>query len=314
MLDSDIYRKHLLKSWGFSFPILVYDKYCNHTALLSECFSVASENLNFEIKTLLTEKERNAFQALYMNLPQILTDMIGELNCLLELRSQMVLFPADTSTQTVKNAFGKLKRPGFKGGRFTERGEQLLNKIEKPLSMELRNQLLSFDSSFMSNDQLRLDFFICVMRQVWSSPKKQTALPGLLARLGIKESDAISTDRMFPYFVYHQIAICSIIMSTDSQYRISFLRIPLRANYEFIFTDNPVIDFCGESKLSETHDNNRFLWVISPTLAVMISNNADGESRFVTEEEVVRYNALLFKKATRYVVLNKDHDFLPSCS
>ena len=180
--------------------------------------------------------------------------------------------------------------------------------------MELRNQLLSFDSSFMSNDQLRLDFFICVMRQVWSSPKKQTALPGLLARLGIKESDAISTDRMFPYFVYHQIAICAIIMSTDSQYRISFLRIPLRANYECIFTDNPVIDFCGESKLSETHDNNRFLWVISPTLAVMISNNADGESRFVTEEEVVRYNALLFKKATRYVVLNKDHDFLPSCS
>lgn len=152
------------------------------------------------------------------------------------------------------------------------------------------------------------------MRQVWSSPKKRTVLAGFLARLGIKESDAISTDRMFPYFVYHQIAICSIIMSTDSQYRISFLRIPLRANYEFIFTDNPVIDFCGESKLSETHDNNRFLWVISPTLAVMISNNTEGKSRFVTEEEVAMYNALLFKKATRYVISNKDHDFLPSCS
>lgn len=314
MLGSDIYWDHLIESFGCDPAVLVYDKYYGTIGLLNERFPVAFERFNFVINHLLTEEEKSVFRALYTDLPSILTESIAELDCSLELRSQVNSFFANLSKPKAKNGRSTARKSSTRGKVFTERGEQLLNKIEKPLSMELRNQLLSFDSSFMSNDQLRLDFFICVMRQVWSSPKKQTALPGLLARLGIKESDAISTDRMFPYFVYHQIAICSIIMSTDLQYHISFLRIPLRANYEFIFTDNPVIDFCGESKLSETHDNNRFLWVISPTLAVMISNNADGESRFVTEEEVVRYNALLFKKATRYVVLNKDHDFLPSCS
>lgn len=118
---------------------------------------------------------------------------------------------------------------------------------------------------------------------------------------------------MFPYFVYHQIAINSIVMSTSSQYHLSFLRIPKGAEYRFIVTDHPAIDLSEEQKLPGTTDANCFLWVISPSLAVIIGDKTAGKTRFINEGEVTAYNTLLFEKATRYIVSDRNGDFLPSC-
>lgn len=313
MLQSGIYQKQLMNPCGRSFSMHVYDKCQDTTALLDGCCSCVLKRFSYAVKGCLTEKERNAFQALYTDLPGVLLESLSGMDSLLEWRSQIGTGFASGPVRSDRSLSKRSKKQNPGGIRFTEHGEQLLNKIEKPLARSLWNQLLSFDDSFMSNDQLRLDFFVCVTRQIWSSPTKQTVLSGFLKRLGIGESGAVSIDRMFPYFVYHQIAINSIVMSTSSQYHLSFLRIPKGAEYRFIVTDHPAIDLSEEQKLPGTTDANRFLWVISPSLAVIISDKTAGKTRFINEGEVTAYNTLLFEKATRYIVSDRNGDFLPIC-
>ena len=290
----------------------------NKMVLPDSEFSVSfwSSNLGCHNIISLTEQERGAFDALYGELPSVLKESISELNSMLELRSKMDRYTKDPSQPLVKYLSNELLHSSARtqGRRYTERGEQLLRAIERPLPSTVWNQLLSFDSSFMGSDRLRLYFVIGLMRKIWSSPVKRKVLSNFLALKGIDESSAISIDRMFPYFVYHQIAINSISMSTNSQYHISFLRIPQGAKYEFVFTDNPAIEFCEESKFLWTNAINRFLWIISPTSAVMMSDKIGGKTRFVNEREADKYNALLLKKSPRYMASNRNNDFLPNCS
>lgn len=313
MLSSGMNQNHLLDLCGHSLPMHVYDKYQNKATFLNRSFSFAFENPDLAVKGCLTEQERNLFCALYADLPAVLSESVAELDSLLELRIQMCADPA-TASASFASSPHELSKPDLKKGRqFTERSEQLLCDIEKPMSGVLWKQLLSLDGSFMNRERQRLDFFICVMRQIWSAPSKRRVLDDLLKRFCIGRSGAISVDRMFPYFTYHQIAIHSIALSSNARYRLFFLRIPRGAMYKFIVTDNPVIDLCEEQILTEAHGAGRFLWVIAPTLAVIVTDRSAGKMRFVTEGEVAMYNALLFKKATRYVMLDKDFDFLPSC-
>ena len=312
-MGSDIYWDHLIESFGCDPAVLVYDKYCGTTGLLKERFPVAFERFNCVINHPLTEEEKSVFRALYTDLPGVLTESIAELDCSLELRSQVNPFFANLSKPKAKNGRSTARKSSTRGKVFTERGEQWVNRIEKPLSRELWNQLLSLGSSFMGNDQLRLDFFICVMRQIWSSPAKQTVLSDSLKCLGFAEVGSISVDRMLPYYVYHQIAINSIVMWTNAQYHIAFLRIPQGARYSFIVTDNPVIDISEESKNAEAKAASCYLGVISPSLALIVSDQIVGKTRFVNERETAMYNTLLFKKANRYVVSNRERDIFQSC-
>lgn len=312
MLSSGTDQKRLLDLGKRDLPMRVYDKYQNTTAVLEHCFSSAFENPVLTVKGCLTEKEKSAFNTLYTDLPSILLESIAELDSLLELRNQMDAASPHVSEPSAPPP-RRSKKPNLKGKRFTERSEQLLNKIEEPISMALWDQLLSLDGSFMNDEQLRSEFFVCVMRQVWSSPSKRRVLDDLLARFRIDRSDAVSVDRMFPYFAYHQIAIHSIVLSSNLQYHLSFLRIPRGARYKFIVTDNPAIDLYEGQMPLRTEDTNRFLWVIAPTAAVIITDKTAGKTRFVTEREVAMYNTLLFKKANRYILLDPDDDILSGC-
>lgn len=312
MLSSGIDQKHLMDLCGHGQPMPVYDKYQNKTTVLNQSFSFAFESPDLTVKGWLTKRERDAFRMLYTDLPDVLSESITELDNLLEVRSQMRVDSVAVTESFASSPHGS-ERPSLKGKQFTERSEQLLNDIEKPISIALWDQLLSLDGSFMNDEQLRSDFFICMMRQIWSAPSKRRVLSDLMQRFRIRESRDISIDRMFPYFTYHQTAIHSIILSSNARYRLSFLRIPRGARYKFIVTDNPAIDLCEEQILAETHDASRFLWVIAPTLAVIATDKLAGKVRLASEGEVSMYNALLFKKATRYVMLDKDCDFFPSC-
>ena len=312
MLNSGMDQEHPTGAWGNGQPMHVYDKHQNKTAILHRNFSFAFDGFSLSVQGCLTERERRAFDTMYTDLPGVLTESIAELDSLLELRSRMRADAAGVAGRTGKPP-RRSGKPDLKGKWFTERGEQLLHKIETPISMAVWNQLLSSDGSFMRDEQLRSDFFICVMRQIWSSPSKRQVLDELLARFRVGRTGAISPDRMFPYFAYHQIAINSIIMSSNLQYHLSFLRIPQDAGYRFIVTDNPIIDLCEEQISAGAEETNRFLWVIAPTLAVIVTDRPGGKTRFVTEREATTYNTLLFRNANRYVMLDKDTDFLSGC-
>lgn len=313
MQGYNAYQQRLIDSWGCHCPTYVYDKNRGKTSLFSRLFSFILETTNPVIDYSLTEAEKRAFSIMYSGLPQVLFKSIVELDSLLELRSRLCADDSDALGESVRSTFKRQKRADTKGRMFTERSERMLDKIETPLPNALWNRLLSIDDSFMDDEQMRLDFFIRIMRHIWASPSKQCVLDAFLDQFCLDQSKSIVRERMLPYFVYHQTVIHSITMSASPQYRLAFLRIPQGAKYRFIVTDNPAIDLGDEQFHLGVADNGCFLWVLSPMLAVMLGGKKRAKTRFVTEDEVTIFNRQLFKKATRYIMLDKDNDILSAC-
>ena len=299
-------QRAYLSKWEENNQLWIYDQVdrkIKNKGKNAICFEIDYYKLD-----RLSEDEKRLFEVLYKNLPYGLRKNIYEfnniLNCEIEIEAQ---------SKKIKEFVTKIFNDNqceIENKVFAQAGESIICDIEHGLSVEIWDKLFNSDSTFMDNEQDRVDFYTYIIGQVWRVPVKKKLLANSLNQIKCKTNANISVDRMFPYFIYHQTIIESILISQYNKHKLFYLHIAGDSKFEFITSDNPVINTCNDFDCNGTPKEYEFYWPITPRLAVLISEHQKEFCNPVSDDIIEKYNYLIYKNSNRYVISHKQEMIL----
>lgn len=301
-------QQKYLHNWEENYQLCVYDKRSKTGNIYFKGTSAICFERDYYKSHRLTCDEKRIFDAIYKDVPPTLKSNIDELNCLLDC--EIEIESSDEKTKLLITEIFSKHRKEIESDVFTQFGETLLSDIENNLSNATWNKLFSGDETFIADEQDRVGLFNYILGQMWRVPSKKNKLKNVLEKLNIETGAEVSSDRMFPYFVYHQSMIEACYMSYYNKHKLVYLRIPNNLKNEFITADNPVINLCKEFDSDGSPKTYNLYWAITPKLALIVTENQFERSRVATNEDIQYFNKLIFDNATRYVISHYKEDIL----
>ena len=188
---------------------------------------------------------------------------------------------------------------------FIRGGESCMGSIESSISEEMWQRIYSLDETILNDEQSRCLFFNYVSAQMWRIPKRKDQLSVAVNQLVDATNADISIDRVFPYFVFIQSMIDSIILSNNNSHKIVYLRAKENHTKEFLTSDNPIINICQETDSEGYIKNYDLFWPLNPETAMLITTDQNAKTRFVSDLDVFQFNTLICKQAKQYLISQK---------
>lgn len=262
-------QRAYLSKWEENNQLWIYDQFD------SKIKNKGSKSICFEIDYYkldrLSDDEKILFEILYSKLPYGLRKNIREINNILDHDIEV-----ESNSKKIQEFVTKIfndNKQEIEQEVFAQAGESIFCDIEQGLSNEIWQKLLNADSTFINNEQYRLNLYSYIVGQIWRVPAKKKLLAKNLNQIISKTNANISVDRMFPYFVYHQTMIESIGLSQCNHHKLFYLHIADDSKSEFITSDNPVINICVDFDCNGSPKEYELYWPITPKLAVIISKH-----------------------------------------